>query len=306
MENNYLQEEIRNDFLVDRNRKKIWAVELDLLEQLQKICDKYGLKCFANGGTLLGVIRHKGFIPWDDDLDVAFSREDFNKLCKVAPNEFCHPYFFQYALTDKNYFVGIARLRNTDTTGIITFLSDHAYNNGIYIDIYVYDKIPEDNKKLKKLISKVKIYEYFLNNYFNYNNQNKKLFFMKPIFKLTKYFITYEKLYNKYLKVCMSYQYKNTNRLGFLCMPYFIKYEETVTGISQLTEMEFEYLKINVPADYDKMLTKAYGDYMKFPPIEERGKWHENIIIFDPDMPFLEYYKINKRKYEKVLKEYGV
>ena len=300
----FLKEEVRDDFFVDIKRKKIWAVEVELLQELLRVCNKYGLKCFVQGGTLLGTIRHKGFIPWDDDLDVALCREDYDKLCEVAPQEFSEPYFFQNALSDRNYFIGISRLRKSTTTGIVTFLSDRVYNNGIYIDIYVYDKVPEDTKELKKLIRKVKIYETRLDNYYHVNTHNPKIRPFAWVLKFQRLFISYEKLFKKYQSVCKSYSNKETNKLGFLCMPYFMKYFATVSGTSNLIEKNFEYFKVLVPSDYDFMLKSAYGDYMKFPPIEERGKWHEDVIIFNPDISYLEYYELHKDKYKKVLRDY--
>ena len=106
-----------------------------IAEDIISLCEKEKIWYELGGGTALGAIRHHGFIPWDDDIDVALSRDDYNKLCEVADKEFSDPYFFQTALTDKNYFVGHARLRNSNTTGIVSFLCDHIYNNGIYIDI---------------------------------------------------------------------------------------------------------------------------------------------------------------------------
>ncbi len=304
MDKNFnLEEEVRCDFLVDTKRKKIWAVELDILEKLMAVCDKHGLKCYAVSGTLLGAVRHGGFIPWDDDLDVALSREDFDKLCEIAPTEFEEPYFFQDALSDRNYFIGYARLRRSDTTGIITFCSDKKYNQGIYVDIFVYDKIPEDAKQLAKQLRRVKFYSVLLSNYYHLTTTNAKLRRLGGLFRLTKHFISYEKLYAKYHRACTAYR-GETNTLGMLCIPAFLRETATVSGTAELVKLPYEYMEVYAPSDYRDLLTISYGDYMQFPPVEQRGAWHEDVIIFDPDQPFMDYYKSHPDTYAAVLKDY--
>ena len=91
--NGWFDEEGRCGFNVDRQRKEIWAVELDLLAEIQRVCKKYNIQYFADGGTILGTIRHKGFIPWDDDIDIAMFRDQYVKFCSIAKDEFKSPYF---------------------------------------------------------------------------------------------------------------------------------------------------------------------------------------------------------------------
>ena len=135
----FLEEEVRCGYRVTEKLKKIWAVELDLLNEFQRVCKKHNIKFTIFGGTLLGAVRHKGFVPWDDDLDVAMTRVEFDKLCRIAETEFDYPYFFQTALTDRRYFFSYARLRNSETTAIISGNGTPDYNNGVYIDIYVLE-----------------------------------------------------------------------------------------------------------------------------------------------------------------------
>ena len=299
----YLNEEERCKYVISHQQKKVWMVQLDLLQKLQFVCKKYGLKCFAYGGTLLGAVRHHGFIPWDDDIDVALNREDYNKLCEIADKEFSEPYFFQTALSDRNYFIGHARLRNSNTTGIVSFLSNHVYNNGIYVDICVYDQVPQNEIEFKFLLMKVKMFRFLLANYYHNSTNSHIKRNLLNLYKPFKKVLTYEKLFKLYKKTCESYKDSNTMRVALLCTPEFIQYEGTFSGITNLIEVDFEFLKIFIPANYDYMLSKAYGDYMKFPPVDQRGKWHEDIITYDPDIPYLEYYKLHPEKYENVLRE---
>lgn len=301
----YFKEEVRDDFLVDENRKKTWACLLDLYSELKRVCDKYGITVYATAGTLLGAIRHGGFIPWDDDLDVALTREGFTKLCEIAETEFKFPYFFQYALSDRAYFKGIARLRRTDTTGIITFMSDYVYNNGVLLDIYIYDKAPTESKLVQKNLKEINFYSKLLQNYYHSPKRYAPESAVKKLGRrILRSMISYENLYKKYLKCVTKNRDCDSNRYLFLCNPNFIKYEATVNGYESYEYKKFEFLEIAVPSDYEYELTHAYGDYMQFPPVEQRGKWHDNTILFNPDIPFIEYMHRNPQKYKDVLSEY--
>ena len=100
---NFFQDEYRNGFLVPQMMKRAWAAKLELLQIIIDICNKYDLTYFAEYGTLLGAIRHKGFIPWDDDVDIALKRPDYNKLIRVLPSELPNGIALAgpYAQTDK-------------------------------------------------------------------------------------------------------------------------------------------------------------------------------------------------------------
>lgn len=159
----FLKEEIRSETLVEESTKKIWAIELDLLFEFIQICKKYDLRYFMFWGSLLGTVRHKGFIPWDDDIDVALLREDYEKFLKVAPLELSSPYFLQTPYTDPGSYFSLARLRNSNTTGMIKTFSHNNFNQGIWLDIEVLDycdvsKIDETRSKIFERVMKCATY----------------------------------------------------------------------------------------------------------------------------------------------------
>ena len=303
----FIKEETKCGFHIEEKRKKIWYVQLDLYKKIRSVCEKYNLNLIVIGGTALGAVRHGGYIPWDDDLDVALTRDDFEKLVKVARKEFREPYFFQYALSDKLIFCPWARLRRTDTTGIVRTQCNHVYNNGIFVDIFIFDKIPDDKVKLKKLTRRVAFYQHLLRNYFHYNSTNKKYAFIKKIlFPLTKYFISYDSLYQKYVKVCSKYNESDSKMYADLCALSLLgKTDLSEDDFLESIEVPFENTVVRIPKNYDARLTSQYGNYMAFPPVKDRGLWHENVIIFDPDIPFLEYYKNHRGVFIDAVKEYG-
>lgn len=153
-------EEEEKSLVVSKDTKRLWAVLLDLLLEFDRVCKKHGIKYMVDGGTLLGAVRHGGFIPWDDDIDVIMLREEYEKLNKIAVNEFKEPYFWQTNDTDVDHGRGFARLRNSTTTYIPRFemngkRSLFRHNQGVLIDVFICDNVPDDAHKkavfLKKL-----------------------------------------------------------------------------------------------------------------------------------------------------------
>ncbi len=147
---NFFNEETRCGYVVTKKMKKVWAVELDLLNEFSKLCKKYDIKWFVDGGTLLGTVRHGGFIPWDDDIDIMMTRAEYDKFCLIAPLEFKKPYFLQTEESDSMSLRCHAQLRNSDTTGILKGDSkfSYTYNQGIFIDIFPFDAISNDKDEV--------------------------------------------------------------------------------------------------------------------------------------------------------------
>lgn len=138
----FFEEEDRLGFHIDRKRKEIWAVELDMLYELDRVCKKLDIKYFLDGGTLLGAARDGHFIPWDDDIDVAMLRKDYDRFIREAPEEFKAPLFLQTGYTEKDYFRGHCQLRNSNTCAILPHeLGKVHFNQGIFLDIFVLDEL---------------------------------------------------------------------------------------------------------------------------------------------------------------------
>ena len=292
----FLSEEIRDDYLVTETNKKIWAVELDLLAKLLEVCKNNRIKVFAFAGTLLGAVRHHGFIPWDDDIDVCMLQEDFLKLERIAKDEFEPPYFLQTAKTDSRYFFGYARLRNSDTTGIINWNASLDYNNGIFVDIFVLNGMPRDDKHLIKLLNKRNFIHKLLNTYYkSYPKKGIKKIEQSIISLLLHKVIDYDSLIDIYRNILSTYD-KESKCYTLLTHDWdFIhKYWCPTYSFESSIELPFENILIPAPLNYKEILTNMYGDYMEFPSVENRGKWHKNMIIYDPDISYTEYMKLYK------------
>lgn len=142
----FFEEEERDGFYISSMVKRVWAVQLDVLEVISRICRKYNIRWFADSGTLLGAVRHQGYIPWDDDLDIAMLRPDYERFCKVARKEIPKGWNLFNGRKDEGAFEAILRLNNsTQITTSAEFLKqNHGCPYMIGVDIFSIDKLPDD------------------------------------------------------------------------------------------------------------------------------------------------------------------
>lgn len=279
----FFDEEIRNGFTVTKERKQLWAVELDLLNKFDSVCRKHGLKYCVGAGTMLGAVRHQGFIPWDDDIDVYMLREDYDKFC-LLHEEFEHPYFLQNVYTEPNLLKSFVRLRNSCTTGCTISDSRRIVNKGIFIDICPVDGI-SDNSVLDK-IQGMEIF--FLRKLYGlYNRSRVPLFGNFPgiigkiiIIAAGKVFIRNRfKLFKIGESVAKRYSNPDTLLWGNRSIHFDCpKSRRPMCDYQNVVYMPFEMLSVPVPGNYDAMLSQQYGDYMKIPE-NKKENLHGELIV---------------------------
>ncbi len=286
----FLEKEVRCGYEVSEKQKKIWAVELDLLKHLLDVCKKHNINVQVFAGTLLGAVRHKGMIPWDDDIDVAMTRDAFNHLCAVASYEFKQPYFFQTALSDIKFYIPYGRLRNSQTTGIVRGNESLDYNNGIFIDVFPLDGLSDSLIRDRLQMSLMRVFVKCCTTYHKTTRKDNSISevtsrFLRPFIRLLP-FSWWSKAYDNILSMWTG----STEQIGLRTHFGFGKrYSILKSELSDTIELPFENILVPAPRAYDTILSRIYGDYMSFPPPEQRGKWHEGQICFEPDVPYLQY-----------------
>ena len=287
-----LKEEIISGFTVTSDRKKVWNVELDLLKKFIEVCNKYNLKYFIFSGSMIGVIRHQGFIPWDDDIDVAMLREDYNKLLEIADKEFNNEYFFQTPYNDKLYR-GHAQLRNSNTTGILPREINMKYNQGIFLDIFPLDEYPSTKEEYDKQNKKLLKYKELLTRYYDCGTTFKSKIYTYLIARPIVDLHGYKNYYKKYEKECSKYNGKGNGIVSNLSLIYDRKknniYREE---LDEMIEMPFENIMVTVPKKYDNILKRTFGEYMVF---KHEATTHGD-VLFSTEIPYKEFIKKYKNK----------
>ncbi len=297
----FYREEVRNDYKISANMKKVWAVELDLFKQLDQICKKHNITYYADSGTLLGAVRHHGFIPWDDDMDFIMLRSDFEKLCSVA-NEFKYPYFFQTEETDQGSLRCHAQLRNSTTTGILKSEQQFKYpfNQGIFIDIFPLDNVPDDIHKRKRYVKKLKQLKGRARSYYDYNSgiKNKvKVSGFRTLIKkiLMPEYHCYLKLlwsingdsnpfYKKYKRKVVEYDSKRTKFVMSIAVSNHYLYRD---DIEDPIYVPFETINMPIPKNYERILKIYYGDWEK--PVKASNV--HGGCLFDTERSYKDYIK---------------
>ena len=290
------EEEIRRGYRIPAEMKKVWKVQMDLLRKLLEVCEKHHLRIWADGGTLLGAVREHGYIPWDDDIDMAMLREDYDKLVEIAPKEFEPPYFFQCAYYDNDYYIGHAQLRMNDTSAVILeqAISGYRFHMGIFIDIFPYDAIPDNPSEFKKLAEqRTRILQRMhkiasrwdpIHPFSSLNRLFRNRILPSLLLKLETALRRYKVEENK-----------NVSCISFVIDPeHFLRnkhwYDETVL-------LPFEDIEIPVPIGYDHILSKQYGDYMT--PIKA-GTYHGSYWFLSAEKSYSVFLKEKEKDIKRM------
>lgn len=294
---NFYDAETKYNYEITTEMKKVWAVELDLLNKFIEVCEKHNLNYFLDGGTLLGAVRHKGFIPWDDDIDVIMPRTDYNKLFEIAHEEFTHPYFFQTSLSEDGFFRTHAQLRNSNTTGFIEIDGQKPQiNKGIFMDIFVLDNVPNGTLSKKIFRREIEFKKKILA--FQYDRiYEKQTWKGKTFYKLVHMFFRFypfKKFYDCFNRNTLGkYEHKKTALVGDITLKWRENVQWPREWYEGYTYLTFEGMKVRVPLFYKNILEKQYGNYMRIPSNinSANGRSHGTLTL-DPDTPYKEYFKM--------------
>ena len=259
---------------------------VETLKAFDEFCTENGLNYFACSGTAIGAVRHKGFIPWDDDIDVYMLREDYDRLVEIR-SKLNNTHYKIAEMGDEGYVYSFAKFYDTHTT-LVETPSFPTCCIGVYVDIFALDEV-NDNDELRK---KKEEYEFLLENYqktycsytaywffanlfhFNFkylkNTLTPRLCSRKKKEEIRKRFVDYE----------MAWRKEKGDKLFFHHAIYKIEKEIfEKEWFDSYEYLPFEDYKVRVNKDYDKYLSRLFGDYMILPPVEKRMPHHPHYYL---------------------------
>lgn len=280
----FFKEEVIDGFTVPEMMKRNWAAGLKILSVIDDICRKYNIKYFIQYGTLLGAVRHKGYIPWDDDLDIGMLREDYNKFFSIAstvlPKGYC-VISYKRILEKTNM---VERVTNgIDCIEDIEWRKNNFYGFPFIagVDIFPFDFIPEDESDRKFTAQICEIIDSYLGLAASGKCDNEKLeSILCRIEGMLNVEIKRDGTESTQIEYLLDYIYQifdrsDTAMVSWASRVYsnskMKKYILPVDIYEDLIELEFEGINLPAPRDYDRVLTEIYGDYM----VEDRTPSHD-------------------------------
>ncbi len=280
----FFEEEERCGFVVSSMMKKAWAAQMEVMQIVADICKKYGLQYFASGGTLIGAVRHRGFIPWDDDIDIGLKREEYNRLIQILPGELPHGVvlggMFEEPSNPNEIFPSSCVRVRTDPSGWDLKSHMERFHGfpyiGVGVDIFPYDYIPRDEEEAELQNIIIEYGRAILSGWDALVDQGE---LMERIHKM-------EELCGTSISKERNLKWALQKLLDSVAALYGEEEADEMTvflGISRarlgtafhvrkecfdtFVNLPFEQIEISVPCGYHEALVGEYGDYMTY----ERG-----------------------------------
>lgn len=260
--------------------EEIQQIQLDILDTVDRFCTENNITYYLTGGSLIGALRHDGFIPWDDDIDIMMYRDEYEVFIKSFNEQQTRYHAFSIE-HDKGYNYHFCKVCDTETL-LIEGLRINDIDLGVNIDIFPLDKLP-DGASEAKLLSKLHTLDTMMYcKAFRWTNLSKRNHLQRIkiiIFKLLGVVTTRRRLGVKQSRIAQQFRYTETSDYAILTCHIRKQFPRIDREFTRSETHMFENRKYNIPSTYDRYLTLQFGDYM-IPPPPEKQKRHHNFVAY--------------------------
>lgn len=253
--------------------KGIQEIEIEIAKEIIRICEKNDISYFTIGGTTLGAVRHNGFIPWDDDMDIGMCRKDYDKFLEIAPKQLSESFFLLHYRFEKRTPTYHAKVMRLGTQFVESYAEKIDIPHCVFVDIMPFDNIPSDEKELIKYRKRVKLYHqlYIAKSVWKTSlTRGKKKYLysaIRFILHVLMMPVPKEYLYNKLETELRQYNGEETEKISSRGIEVF---EWNKKDVFPTVGHPFESLMLPIPQNADVLLKHQYGDYMQLPPENQR------------------------------------
>lgn len=276
---------------------------LKLLDKVVAVCDEHGLRYYLAGGSVLGAIRHKGFIPWDDDIDIYLFREDYEKIQKLPTTVWGDEFRLAFYTNTPNYTYDFIKIELTNTSVIERYHPN--YHGGVFLDIFPLDFVPNDLEKRQQQLSKVKPLTKDYVDAFIKNDCDCSSLWEVIALKLLRMRNRDKHVLYQWEEIVGLKNVAELNDIVDFHSPWMHR-PMPFDYISDGVEVEFEGKYYRVPSNYDAYLKHVYGDYMQLPPVEKRVGHSFDFVNYDRRLSSKEVKDVFKEMHKKYSYKFSV
>lgn len=262
--------------------RRVQLTQLEIAREIKRVCEENDIRFFLLGGTYLGAVRHQGFIPWDDDMDLGMLRGEYEKFCRIAPEKLGPDYCLQTWYTEPNYGLPFGKVMKRGTVYLESKKSRRLQENGIYVDIFPFDSVPQDLQQRQKLAKHLlRLYRLRLMKcgYKPWMEEDKVLWHKRLgylVYQLQALFCGKQALARDYDALAEAQPDTDTvSEQSGMAQPLYVRRE----WCEDLVNYTFEGEQFPAPRAYDEFLTIYYGDYMQLPPEDQRENRHQIVQV---------------------------
>lgn len=270
---------------------RLRQIQMDIYSEIRRICEKHKIQFVAIGGSAIGAVRHNGYIPWDDDFDVAMMRNDYKRFLKYAKQEINPRYFVQNIQTDPSYGNYFTKIRCNGTLFVQSIDKNDKSHHGIFVDVFPIDSLTNDPREREKYRKKLMIFFQLFMAKCNSgisgetdSIKGKIKHSIRAILHVLLFFASKKRLFIRVDKMCQKYNKTESETIMIGVLFAMKRRCIEKTAIFPAVEHSFEKDTILIPHDTDRYLSHIYGkDYMELPPLEKRVNHRPIQLSFEKD-----------------------